>query len=94
MIYQGYKMMVHEHQDNCHDLPGNQHNLQTHIKTLLELSIQWNSLKGVKQVLKRIKDIQGGPEQVSPFSRLLSDEYASLLARMIHDRVDLLSFRL
>jgi hypothetical protein len=88
MIYQGYKTMVPKPQDNR---PDHSHE---NMKTLLDLSVQWNSLKGVKQVLKGIKDTKEEPEQVSPFSRLLSDEYTSLLARIIHDRVDFLSFRL
>ena len=78
--------MVREHQDNRQD------HSQENMKTLLDLSVQWNSLKGVKQVLKGINDIKEGPKQVSPFSRLLSDEYASLLKKIVHDRVHFLSF--
>jgi hypothetical protein len=82
-------MMVREPRDNRHDQFPYQDHSQENIKILLDLSIKWNSLEGVKHVLK---DIKGERIQVSPLSRLLSDEYTSLLTKLIDERIDFLSF--
>lgn len=62
--------MIDKCPKNADDQNANQDQAQNRIETLLDLSIKWNSLEGVKQVLKSIKE----PIQVSPFSRLLSVE--------------------
>lgn len=91
VIHKGYKMMVREHRNNSDDQLVTQTSSQEKIETLLDLSIKWNSLEGLKQMLR---DINKEPTQVSPFSRLLSSEYASLLTRIIHSRIYFPSFRL
>lgn len=58
--------MVPEHQDICHDQSANRDHLQENMKTLLDLSIKWNSLEGVKQVLA---DMEAGIKQVSKVNK-------------------------
>lgn len=58
--------MVPEHQDICHDRFANRDHLQENMKTLLDLSIKWNSLEGVKQVLA---DMEAGIKQVSKVNK-------------------------
>ena len=57
-------MMAAEHRNNRHDQFENQDHPGKNIEALLELSFEWNSLEGVKQVLK---DIKKQPAQVSLF---------------------------
>ena len=55
--------MLAAHREEIND-PTEKRNLQkSYAKTLLELALQWNSVEGVKQLLRDIKE----PEQVSNF---------------------------
>ncbi|CAM4890296.1 unnamed protein product [Rotaria socialis] len=92
-IFKSYKMMVPEHQDNCHDQPENQDHSRKIIETLLDLSIKWNSLEGLKQVLKHIKRkaIKLSPEELGKhFITSLEDNKSMLVDYLLRSQYDVL----